>query len=138
MKAAKWGKTACSWFGSALRADFPPSGADSGAGAMGVLPSAPETDIHVGFSPESTPTLGLHPSRVRRRLCHLGSKIKINGNNEPIPLTDRHYPYKTPFMWPSSKHRQPPVNRRQAVLFEKLVGPPEMAVADKAFVSRQR
>ena len=86
LKAAKWGKTACSWFGSALRADFPPSGADSGAGAMGVLPSAPETDIHVGFSPESTPTLGQHQSRDSRRLCHLGSKIKSNGNGNKRPM----------------------------------------------------
>ncbi|BAP46054.1 glycosyl hydrolase family 38 protein [Pseudomonas sp. StFLB209] len=87
----KPGKTACSWFGSALRADFPPSGIDSGAGAMGVLPSAPapdmkSSDIHVGFSPKSTPTLGLHPSRVRQRLCYLGSKIKINSNDEPMSL----------------------------------------------------
>ncbi|WP_144403188.1 hypothetical protein [Pseudomonas sp. StFLB209] len=80
LKAAKWGKTACSWFGSALRADFPLSGADSGAGAMGVLPSAPETDIHVGFSPKSTPTLGQHPSRDSRHLCHLRSKSKSNIN----------------------------------------------------------
>ncbi|MCO8163367.1 hypothetical protein NJC38_14495 [Pseudomonas sp. 21LCFQ010] len=61
---------------------------------MGVLPNAPapdikSSDIHVGFSPESTPTLGQRPSRDLRRLCHLGSKIKskINGNDLQ-PSTD--------------------------------------------------